>query len=155
MSFLNYDWLSCRIGLLSEEFRMRAETDKVYLVGVRVKPYQQKISLDVAFHITCIIPSKHVRIIFRWDFFLRLKHIENGHKLLQLIWIIPESIVILFVLGGGVQLLHNPMERSIASTEDRSRGVELRNAPLWASFMAASVVSLGSLYAASSNRVST
>lgn len=140
---------------MSEEFRMRAETDKVYLVGVRVKPYQQKVAFNMAFHISCIVPGKHVWIIFRRNLSFGLKHIEDSHKLSQLIGIVTEALVVLFVLGGGVELLHNPMERSIASTEDRSRGVEFRKAPLWASFMAASVVSLGSLYAASSRRVST
>ena len=110
------------------------------------KPYQQKIAFNMAFHISCIVPGKHVRIIFRWNLSFRLKHIENCHQFFQFIGIVTEPLVILFVLCSGVQLLHNPMERSIASTEDKSRGVELRNAPLWASFIAARVVSLGSLY---------
>lgn len=134
---------------------MRTETDKVYLVGVRVKPYQQKIAFNMALHISGIITGKHVRIIFRWNLSFRLEHVEDSYKLFQLIGIVAEAFVILFVLGGRVQLLHNPMERSIASTEDKSRGVVFRRAPLCASFIAASVTSLGSLYAASSNRVST
>jgi len=128
---------------------MRTETDKVYLVGVRVRPNKQKVAFNMAFHISS---AKHMRVIFRWNLDFRLKHIEDGHKLFQLIGIVAEAFVILFVLGGRVQFLHNPMERSIASTEDKSRGLELRNAPLWASFIAASVISLGSLYAASSSR---
>lgn len=89
-------------GLLPEEFRMRPETDKVYLVGVRVKPYQQKVTFNMAFHISGIVSGKHMRIIFRWNLSFRLKHIEDSHKLFQLIGIVTESLVILFVLRRGV-----------------------------------------------------
>lgn len=98
-TFPELNWI---IGLLSEEFRMRAETDKVYLIGVRVKPYQQKVAFNMAFHISCIVAGKHVWIIFRRNLSFRLKHIEDSHKLSQLIGIITEALVVLFVLGGGV-----------------------------------------------------
>ncbi len=35
---------------------MRAKTNKVYFIGIGVKPYQKKISFNMTFHMPGIIP---------------------------------------------------------------------------------------------------
>ena len=61
---------------------------------------------------------------------LKRQNVKDEHQLLNLLWIVAKTLVILFILGGGKKFFHNPIERSIASTEERSSGVLLRNEPL-------------------------
>lgn len=98
----------------------------------------------MALHISGIIANEHVRIEFLRDFKFCLKQFEYCHQLLQFLGIVTETLVIIFILCRGMQFLHNPMERSIASIEERSSGCESRREPLCASFIAARVISLGS-----------
>lgn len=49
------------------------------------------------------------------------------------------------VLSGRFQFFHNPIDSTIASTDDVSIYGTSRNAPLSASFIAARVTALGSL----------
>ena len=77
---------------MSEQFRMRTETDKVYLVCVRVKPYQQKVTFNMAFHVSRIVAGKNMRIIFRWDWSFRLEHIKDCHKFFILLGLLRKRL---------------------------------------------------------------
>lgn len=43
---------------------MGAETHKIDLICVRVKPYQKEITFDMALHVAGIIPRQRVRTVF-------------------------------------------------------------------------------------------
>lgn len=109
---------------------MRTKTNEIYLVGFMVKPYKKKITLDVALHIPFIIACKHVWIVLIRNRYFLLKHIEYCHKFSQLLGIIAKPFVIPLELRCGVQCFHNSIERSIASIDERSRGVVFRSLPL-------------------------
>lgn len=46
---------------------MRTESNQVNLIRIRIKPYQQEITFDMAFHVSLIIAGKHVWIILLWN----------------------------------------------------------------------------------------
>lgn len=81
-------------------------------------------------------------MLFRYGFFLP-KQFKNLKKFFELGGIITKSLVVLLVLGSGLEDFHNPIDFSIASMEDMSRGGSLSRMPLSASFMAAKVTSFG------------
>ena len=77
---------------------MRAETHKVYLVCLRIKPDKQKIALDMTFHISLIVTGQHVRImLFRNRLFIG-ELIKDILELCDLLGVISESLVVFLVL---------------------------------------------------------
>lgn len=56
---------------------MSAQTDKFYDIIHFVKPYQQEITLDVAFHATLVLTFKHMWLIVDRNGLFVLKQIKN------------------------------------------------------------------------------
>ena len=77
---------------------MGAETHKVYLVCIRVKPDKQEVILDVTFHISLVIPNQHVRIMLFWNWLLVGELIEDIVELCDLLGVISESLVVFLIL---------------------------------------------------------
>lgn len=123
---------------------MRAKTHEADSVAMRVKPYKKEVSFNVAFHMTCVVTGKWMRtVLFRNRLFLT-KQFQNIEEFFELARIVTKSLVILLILGCGFEILHSPIDFSIASIDDMSSGASLSSTPLSASFIAAKVTALGS-----------
>ncbi len=78
---------------------MRSKADKSNLIAVRVKPYQKKISFNMAFHVTRIVAGEWMRSILFRDRALVFKQFQNIEQFFYLLGISPEPFIILFILG--------------------------------------------------------
>lgn len=46
---------------------MGTKPNQIYLIAIRIKPYQEKISFNMAFHVACIISCQRMRpVLFRY-----------------------------------------------------------------------------------------
>ena len=84
-----------------------------------------------------------------WTMFLRNRLLlsqpfQDFIEGLNFLGIISEPLVVFFLLRRWLQFFHNPIDFSIASSDDRSSAASLRNMPLSTSAIAARVVALGS-----------
>lgn len=43
---------------------MGTKANQIYLVGIRVEPYEQEISVDVTFHVTGVVTCEWVGTVF-------------------------------------------------------------------------------------------
>lgn len=56
---------------------MRTQSDKIDLIRIRIKPYQQKITFNVTFHMSGIISGQRMRPIFFGDRQFILQQFKN------------------------------------------------------------------------------
>src|SRR5699024_4888533 len=118
-----------------------------------INPYQKEIVLHMAFHMPCIIPRKHMRLELFGYFFTAFQISDNIVKLFQPCGIVFISLQVFAKLATALNFSHSLQD--LIKFSKLLVSTSFRFFPERASFIAAWVSSLGSLYMMSIKRHST
>lgn len=93
---------------------MGTQSNKSDFIRIRINPYQQKIALNMAFHMPGIIAGQGMRPILFGYRQLILQKFKNPKKFFNFTRIITETFVIFLILPRRFKFFHKPMDFSIA-----------------------------------------